>query len=116
MSEDTIKKVENEFSTMLGKGDFTFWKDRIGKTSDLIETYEQESNKYNKLIIARQIISNQFKKQPEEELVKIYITETYHVDAEHIFGFENQFDNVPDYIMAFCDEIIKDIKKSLENQ
>lgn len=116
MSEDTIKKVENEFSTMLGKGNFTFWKDKIGKTPELIETYEQESNKYNKLIIARQIISNQFKKQPEEELVKIYITETYHVDAEHIFGFENQFDNVPDYIMAFCDEIIKDIKKSLENQ
>lgn len=116
MPENTIKRIENELFPILGEGNFDIWKDKIGKIADLIKIYEQESNKYNKLIIARQIINGKFKNQLEESLVKIYITETYHVDAEHIFGFKNQFDNVPDYIVGFCNEIIKDIKKRLENQ
>lgn len=116
MPENTIKRIENELSPILGEGNFNIWKDKVGKIADLIKIYEQESNKYNKLIIARQIINSKFKNQLEGSLVKIYITETYHVDAEHIFGFKNQFDNVPDYIVGFCNEIIEDIKKRLENQ
>lgn len=116
MPEYIIEKVESEFSPILGEGSFEIWKAKIGKISDLIKTYEQESNKYNKLIIARQIINNRFKNKSEETLAKIYITETYHVDAEHIFGFKNQFDNVPNYIMGICDEIIEEIKKWSENQ
>lgn len=115
MSECTINKVEKELSLILGEGSFKIWKDKIGKISDLIIAYECESNKYNKLIIARQIIKNKFNNQSEDTLVKIYITETYHVDVEHVFGFKNHFDNVPDYIMGFCDEIVKDIKRRLEN-
>ena len=116
MPKCIIEKVESEFSPILGKGNFEIWKAKIGKISDLIKTYEQESNKYNKLIIARQIINNQFKNKSEEALVKIYITETYHVDAEHVFGFKNQFDNVPNYIMEICDEIIEEIKNRFENR
>lgn len=113
MNDDKIKTIENEFSKILGKGDFKIWKEQIRKVPDLIEKYKVETNNYNKLIIARQIINIQSKGKVNWTLVKTYITETYHVDTEHIFGFEDQFDNVPDYILSICDEIIQEISESI---
>lgn len=113
MPDDTIKIIENEFSKILGKGNFNIWKGQIGEVPDLIEKYKAETNSYNKLIIARQIINNQSRKKADWTLVKTYITETYHVDAEHIFGFEDQFDKVPNYILSICDEIVQEIIQNI---
>lgn len=106
MCEDKIIYVENELKQFLGEGNFDEWKKKIGDEKFLLKAYRDETSDYNKLIIARQIIKKKFSKQADQTLLKAYITDTYHVDAEHIFGFESQLDNVPRYILDICDEII----------
>lgn len=109
MNEDKIASVETKLQEYLGEGRFDDWKRKIGDNQSLLQNYHSETNDYNRLIIARQIIKNQFNKQANQTLLKIYITDTYHVDSEHIFGFESQFDNVPRYILDICDDIIDKI-------
>lgn len=112
MDENKVHEIESKLQTILGKGNFSSWKEQLGDTKTMIRMYRNENNDYNKLIIARQLIQNQSKSEASWTLVKIYITETYHVDTEHIFGFKNQFDNVPHYILGICDDIVDDIESS----
>jgi len=112
MDENKVHEIESKFQAILGKGNFNSWKEQLGDTKAMIRMYRNENNDYNKLIIARQLIQNQSKSEASWTLVKIYITETYHVDTEHIFGFKNQFDNVPHYILGICDDIVDDIESS----
>lgn len=114
MNEEKISSVETELKEFLGEGSFDEWKEKVGDNQSLLQTYNNETNDYNKLIIARQIIRNHFKKEASQTLLKTYITDTYHVDSEHIFGFESQFDNVPRYILDICDDTINKITQEIK--
>lgn len=109
MDKEKITSVETKLKEFLGEGNFDKWKEEIGDNQSLLQTYRNETNDYNKLIIARQIIRNQFENEINQTLLKTYITDTYHVDSEHIFGFESQFDNVPRYILDICDDTVNKI-------
>ncbi len=109
MPKEVVKQVETKLYEFLGNGNFNEWKAKIDDDEALLDLYKNESNGFNKLVIARQIIKGHLKNDAEWSLVKTYITETYHVDSEHIFGFANQYDNVPNYILEICDKIVHDI-------
>jgi energy-coupling factor transporter ATP-binding protein EcfA2 len=108
-TSDEIIKAEANISSFLGQGNFKFWSAETKNVEKLMSAYEDAKSKYEKLCLARSIIGS--RKSANNDVLWHFITETYHIEQEQIFGYK--FDDgteIPGYIISICDELVGKIK------
>lgn len=77
---------------------------RIKDKGTMLAVYKAAKNRYEKLQLFR-IVTPEV---PENDLVRKYINETYHVENEYIMQLNPRtFDSVPEHITQQCDEMLR---------
>ncbi len=87
-------------------GDFDYAKllSRIKDNAAMLAVYRAAKNRYEKLQLFRILTPD----VPENDLVRKYINETYHVENEYIMQLNpTRFDAIPEHVCQQCDELLK---------
>jgi len=103
MTQTEIDTGSAAIQLKLASFDYAKLLDRLLNDTVMVATYHAAQSGYEKLQIFR-IINNE---NHENDVVKKYINESFHIENEYIMQLNpHKFDFVPDYIIAECDQAI----------
>jgi energy-coupling factor transporter ATP-binding protein EcfA2 len=104
MSAAEVDKAIGRIKEALPAFDYLKLLARVKDEQQMRAVYKATRNRYEKLQLFR-IVAPEV---PENDLVKKYINETYHVENEYIMQLNpRRFDSVPEHITRQCDGLLK---------
>jgi hypothetical protein len=104
MTAAEIEKATTRIKEKLPAFDYAQLLARVKDEAQMRAAYKATNNRYEKLQLFRIVTPD----VPENDLVKKYINETYHVENEYIMQLNpRRFDSVPEHIIRQCDELLK---------
>jgi ABC-type Mn2+/Zn2+ transport system ATPase subunit len=103
MTSDEIKAAVTNIAKRIPHFDYAKILSRLKDKAEMLAMYKAATNRYEKLQLFRIVTPE----APEDDLVKKFINETYHIENEYIMQLNpRRFDAVPDHITQTCDLII----------
>lgn len=87
--------------------DYIDYLNKLKNTEDLKTNYADSESKFDKLCIARFILSDLKGKNIENNVIWNFLSEVYHIEKDSIHTISTfEIFDVPDYIIALCDSLI----------
>lgn len=110
-NEDKSKAIE-QIRKDIKDFEYETFVEAYESTKTLIDMYKCSSSKISKLILARQIFGDISKSGNDRDTIIFnFISQQYHIENLYLYTIKG-FDNIPQYIISFCDELVN--KKELE--
>lgn len=104
MTAAEIERATARIKEKLPAFDYAQLLARVKDEAHMLAAYKATKNRYEKLQLFRIVTPD----VPDNDLVKKYINETYHVENEYIMQLNpRRFDSVPEHITRQCDELLK---------
>ena len=87
--------------------DYVNYLNKLKNTEGLKIEYADSESKFDKLCIARFILSDLKGKNIENNVIWNFLSEVYHIEKDSIHTISTfEIFDVPDYIIAMCDSLI----------
>lgn len=100
MSEENIRQASESIKSKITDFDYDSILEKLTNNTKMIDIYKQCSNDYEKLQIFR-IINDKH----DNNVVKKYINETFHIENEYICQLNpSKYEVIPEFIIKECDE------------
>lgn len=105
---EEIALVLDEMKNLFGDDyDYSDFLNSLKDVEDLKTKYSDSESKFDKLCIARYILSDLKEKDIENNVIWNFLSEVYHIEKDTIHTISNyEIFDVPDYIIAMCDSLI----------
>jgi hypothetical protein len=108
MTKEEIKIAEREIKSMIPNFSYENIIKVVLDSNKMVELYEKSKNNYEKLQIYRII----FNKNHDNEVIKKFINETFHMENDYILQLNPcKYECIPYYIIDECDKDIENLKK-----
>lgn len=107
-TQEEISAVLDRMKNLFG-GDYDYnsYLNALKSIEDLKIKYSDSSSKFDKLCIARYILSDLKGKDIENNVIWNFLSEVYHIEKDTIHTISNyEIFDVPDYIISMCDTLI----------